>query len=77
MYKGKEIESSLIEGAKPRCVQPRSLKEKLEKELNRLEKEGIIRKMKYSEWGASIVTVIKPSGEIKIYGDYKVTVNQE
>lgn len=31
--------------------------------------------MKYNEWGASIVPIVKPFGEICICGDDKVTVN--
>jgi len=51
------------------------LKSKVETELNRLEKDGIISKVKYSMWGIPIVPIIKPSGEIRICGDYKVTIN--
>ncbi|VVC36912.1 Integrase, catalytic core,Ribonuclease H-like domain,Reverse transcriptase domain,Aspartic peptidase [Cinara cedri] len=80
LYKGEEIELALVEGGKPKFFQPRPLplvlKPKVEAELERLEKEGIISKVKYSLWGTPIVPVIKPSGDIRIGGDYKVTVNQ-
>ena len=54
---------------------PYALKEKVEKELERLEKEGQIEPVEFSDWAAPIVPVVKESGEIRICGDYKVTVN--
>jgi len=79
LYKGEEIELVLVDSAKPKFFQPRTiplvLKSKVEAELNRLEKDGIISKVKYSMWGTPIVLIIKPSGDIRICGDYKVTLN--
>ena len=60
---------------KPRPV-PFSLREKVEVELERLEKEGIIRKRQFSEWAAPIVPVLKDDGTVRVCGDYKVTANQ-
>lgn len=48
----------------------------VEAELERLEREGIIEPVQFSQWAAPIVPVIKPDGSIRICGDYKVTVNQ-
>ena len=59
---------------KPRPV-PYSMKEKVEKELDRLESNGIIKKVERSEWAAPIVVVPKADGSIRVCGDYKVTVN--
>jgi len=54
LYKGEEIELVLTKGAKPKFFQPRTvplvLKSKIENELDRLENEGIITKVRYSEW---------------------------
>ena len=47
----------------------------MEKELDRLEQEGVIKKVDHSEWAAPIVVVPKGDGQIRICGDYKVTVN--
>lgn len=54
---------------------PLALREPVERELNRLVAEGTICKVDYSEYGTPIVPVIKKTGEIRICGDYKVTIN--
>ena len=45
---------------KPRQV-PYALKGAIEQELNRLENVGVIEKVRYSEWVAPIVPVVKPA----------------
>lgn len=60
---------------KPRSV-PYALKEKVEQELCRLENNGVIVKVERSKWAAPIVVVPKANGSIRIYGDYKVTLNK-
>ena len=42
----------------------------LDNELNRLEREGIIIPVNFSEWAAPIVVVKKASGDLRICGDY-------
>jgi len=68
------------EEAKPVFCRPRpvpyALRSKVEDELSRLEDEGIITKVEHSQWAAPIVVVPKANGQIRICGDYKVTVNQ-
>ena len=59
---------------KARAV-PFALREAVEKELDRLEQDGVIKKVDHSEWAAPIVVVPKGDGRIRICGDYKVTVN--
>ncbi len=54
---------------------PHALKEGIEQELTRLENLGVLEKVRYSEWAAPIVPVVKPDKSIRICGDYKVTVN--
>lgn len=78
----KEIKAKLSvrEHATPRFHRPRpvpfALRGAVEKELRRLEKEGILRKVERSDWAAPIVSVPKKDGRVRICGDYKVTVNQ-
>ena len=68
-----------VEGSQPRFCRPRTilyaLKEKIGKELDRLEDAGVLKKVIYSDWAAPIVPVVKKDGSIRICGDYKVTIN--
>ena len=61
---------------KPRSV-PYALRDVIEKELERLEKLGVIEKVNHSEWATPIVPVPKPDGSTRICGDYKVTINPQ
>ena len=64
---------------KPRSV-PFALKDRVDIELDKLESQGIWKRVEYSRWAAPIVPVLKNSkvldGPIRICGDYKVTVNK-
>ncbi|XP_054280986.1 uncharacterized protein K02A2.6-like [Macrosteles quadrilineatus] len=61
---------------KPRPV-PHALREAVENELDKLEKEDVIEKVDQSEWGTPIVVIPKANGAVRICADYKVTVNQQ
>ena len=69
--------------AKPKFFKARSvpfaLRGRVEDELEKLESQGVWKKVTYSKWAAPIVVVLKdakdPSGSIRICGDYKITVN--
>ena len=56
---------------------PYALKPKVEEELRRLQNEGILTKVEWSEWATPIVPVPKKDGSVRLCGDYKVTVNPE
>ena len=56
---------------------PFALQTAVERELDRLEDEGILQRVAYSQWEAPIVSVPKPEGAIRICGDYKVTINPQ
>jgi len=56
---------------------PYALRRKVEEELRRLQNEGILTKVEWSEWETPIVPVPKKDGSVRIYSDYKVTVNSE
>ncbi|XP_053391713.1 uncharacterized protein K02A2.6-like [Mercenaria mercenaria] len=54
---------------------PLALKPRIEKELETLLEAGVLEKVDYSEWATPIVPVPKSNGEIRICGDFKVTIN--
>ena len=58
------------------CTVPLALKEKVERELDKLQSMGIISPAQFSRWAAPIAPVLKQSGEVRICRDYKITVNQ-
>ena len=66
-------------GSKPKFFKPRpvphALKGAIEQELDLLESMGVIEKVRYSEWAAPIVPVVKPDNSIRVCGHYKITVN--
>ena len=65
---------------KPKFLKPRPvpflLREKVEKELDRLQSLGIITPVQQSEWAAPIVPVPKQDGTVRLCGDFKTTINQ-
>ena len=48
----------------------------MNKELERLEKTGVIEPVQHADWAAPIVPVLKQDGSVRICRDYKLTVNQ-
>ena len=54
---------------------PYALRTKIETELSRLQGQGVIEPVSFSDWAAPIVPVVKGDGTIRICGDYKLTVN--
>ena len=54
---------------------PYAVKEKVDREIERLEHEGVIKKVESSEWASPIVCVPKRNGSIRICDDFKVSVN--
>ena len=77
---GMEAKIYVDEKSSPRYLKarpvPYALKKRVEDELERLEKEGIVSQVEFSEWAAPIVPVVKANGAVRICGDYKCTVNQ-
>ena len=65
----------LRKDAQPHFSNPRDIpftkRNDVKAELERLETEGVIRKLHYSDWAAPIVCVSKPNGKVRICGDFK------
>ena len=55
---------------------PYAWRQKVEAELDRLEQEGIVERIQFSEWAAPVVPVLKQDGSTRLCGDYKLTVNR-
>ncbi|XP_063635189.1 uncharacterized protein K02A2.6-like [Cydia splendana] len=53
-----------------------ALREPVERELERLERDGVITPVETSEWATPIVPVVKSDGTIRICGDYKISLNK-
>ena len=69
----------LKEDTKPVFCQARSIpyamKAKVEQELQRLQNDGIIEPVSWSDWATPIVPVLKKNGSVRLFEDFKVTVN--
>ena len=78
---GYEATLELKEGAeavyrKARTV-PYCSREGLKQEIDRLDREGVLEKVDYSDMASPIVMIDKPDGSIRICGDYKSTLNPQ
>ena len=75
-----KVKFYLEEQAKPQFFKPRplplALRDKVAKELDRLQVEGIIVPTRFSKWAAPIVPVVKTDGTIRICGDFKQTIDK-
>lgn len=73
-------EIDLVEKSAPIAVQarrvPYALEEKVEKEIERLEKLNVLTKVEDSDRGTPVVPILKPNGEVRLCADYKVTLNR-
>ncbi len=79
--KGFKANVELKEDAKPRFCKPRPVpyakRDRIEDDIDRLIKMKVLSPVKFSKWASPYVGVNKPSGAIRICGDYKATVNPQ
>lgn len=75
-----KVQLQVKEDAKPIFYKPRpvpyALRQGVEDELKRLVEIGVLEKVDFSDWAAPVVPVRKANGDIRICGDFKVTINQ-
>ena len=78
--KGLVANITMKSGAKPifveSCRVPYAVKEKVEQELDKLERHGVIKKTDKSSWASLIVVVPKSDNTVRIFGVYEATINQ-
>ena len=78
-YKLKKMSISLKPGTKPVFKKaipvPYAIKPKVDAELDSLIKAGVLIPVESSEWATPIVIAHKKNGQIRICGNYKITVN--
>ncbi|CAA9999561.1 unnamed protein product, partial [Nesidiocoris tenuis] len=55
---------------------PLALRSKVEGEIDRLVQENILKRVESADWGTPVVPVVKPSGDVRLCGDYSCTLNQ-
>ncbi len=54
---------------------PYVLQERVNEEIDRMEKNGVLIKVDHSDWATPIVPVVKSDSSVRICGDFKSTVN--
>ena len=52
------------------------MRAKVKQELDRFHQQGIIKPVQFSDWAVPIVLVLKQNRNVRICGDYKLTVNE-
>ena len=78
--KGAKAKLTVEESVQPKFCRPRNvpyaIKLYFEKELERLQKEGIISPVEHSQWASGVVPVGKrETNDVRLCGDYKMTIN--
>ena len=49
---------------------------RVEQELTRLQEQSVIDQVRFADWASTVVPVVKSGDNIRLCGDYKVTINQ-
>ena len=79
-YKDKTFSIAIDDTVAPKFFKarpvPYAMRDKVNDELDRLLKEGIIEPVSHSLWAAPMVPVLKTDMSVRICGDYKLTVNK-
>lgn len=57
------------------AVPPYALREKIAKQIRSLEEKGIIEYVEHSDWASQLVVAPKKSGDLRLCGNYKPTLN--
>ncbi|XP_036348039.1 uncharacterized protein K02A2.6-like [Rhagoletis pomonella] len=78
-FKKQQVELALEKGTTPKFFKPRpvplAIRDKVDKEITKHVKLDVLEPVEYCEWGTPIVPVLKKTGDVRICGDFKVTLN--
>ena len=55
---------------------PFSMRDKVDKEIDRMQNVGMMYPIPYSDWATPVVPVLKKDGTVRLCGDYKTTLNK-
>ena len=73
LMKGFKVKINVEPNASPKFVKARTvpfaMKDVVEAEIDKMEKDGILKSVSFSDWASPIVIVPKPDGNIRICGD--------
>ena len=79
LMKGFKVKINVEPNASPKFVKARTvpfaMKNVAVAEIDKMEKDGILKSVSFSDWASPIVIVPKPDGNIRICGDYKRLIN--
>lgn len=79
-YSGEKVHLSIIDGVKPVFFKPRPVplawKSKIETQIKDLVAKDVLEQVDNADWGTPLVPIVKPSGDLRLCGDYKVTINK-
>lgn len=80
LYKQRVLKLELREDVNPIFVKPRALPyamiSRVDKEIERLLADNIIFAVKSSDWATPVVPIIKANDQLRLCGDYKMTINK-
>ena len=79
LLKTTKAKLDLKEDSQPKFCKARQVpyvpRPKVEAELTKLQNDGILTKVNWSEWATPVVPVIKKNGNVRLCGDFKQTIN--
>nr|XP_037273565.1 uncharacterized protein K02A2.6-like [Rhipicephalus microplus] len=77
--KGPPVKLYLKESAQPRFLKartvPYAMRAQVSAEIDRLVEVGVLSPVSVAEWATPVVPVVKKNGDIRLCGDFKLTVN--